>query len=860
MLPAELNTKFWRINLIISAVAGWLSLAWLLSAPSEQVNALLMGFSAERLALAAPLLTAALLFSRWFLVFQQSTKRSKQIQKRFTKFVASKLFPVIAGVATASLVLAWIALFVPVARAATILGGAALYLERLRPLSFFAVVLALLWIPLALAIRFGFDAKVLRSERATFRLGAVIFAALALAGVLIAVTGLGLGFDASVWNAPGTPLLSGQVLTSLLAASAVLALVYPALNRWQPNWSKDMRAQVRLDIGLTLVVWLLAAVLWLAQPAEQTYYNTSPLPPAGQSYPLSDAFNHDVIANNVLLGEGFHFGDQVATRRPFYVLFLAGLESLFGADYAAVETAQVVVLALFPALLYLLGTRLHSRIAGLLIAGLVIFREANSIALGHVINASHAKLLMADLPTALMMVALALGAVAWLRKPADNWLAPILVGGLLGSSILLRSQSLTLVPFFLLLALLVWGWRKAWKQALLFILGVLLVAAPWVVRNRIQMGQWAIEDAVVSGFLANRYSFTPGTYGLPFLAGEGEGEYYARQMTSVREFTLENPVYVASFVADNYVRNQLLNFLALPLSFELRDAENHVRELPYWPGWEGDLPIESVLPLLAGLFFVGLGLAAAWKNAGWVGLVPVFINLGFTVNLALARVSGWRYNLPVDWTVLFYFALGIAQVVLWAMQALPRARNAREFVAPQAQKTSKRVVSPTWGVAAGVILLVLLGFSFNLIETFTHPRFKQLSPVEVNAAIAPAQLGEGTTEADKDAVLAFLSGGRVGALNGRALHPRFYAQGDGIAGRDFVLTDVMDFSRVTFYLIGPEPASVILRTNQSQLELPASADVIVLYCGASEALAVLVLPANGQPILHVTEDTTAACP
>src|SRR5690606_15209241 len=99
-----------------------------------------------------------------------------------------------------------------------------------------------------------------------------------------------------------------------------------------------------------------------------------------------------------------------------YVMLLAGAHALLGGNYNAITSAQVLVLALLPAVLYLLAARLHSRFAGLLLAGLVIVREVNSIALGGIINLSHAKLLMADLPAALALAAACLAAVAWLRR------------------------------------------------------------------------------------------------------------------------------------------------------------------------------------------------------------------------------------------------------------------------------------------------------------------------------------------------------------------------------------------------------------------------------------------------------------
>ena len=760
------------------------------------------------------------------------------------------------------MIICWILFFLSPARAILFFGSLSLYLERIKPYLLYAVLLGLIWLPQFLFIRFGLDVSAVKDESSTLKKGFVVFVGLLVAAAAVGFVGLGLGFDATQWNAPNAPLLSSQVFLCLLLTPLVLAAAFGVTSWWQTR--RAAVAELWFDLALAGLIWLLAAALWLAQPAAPTYYSSSPQPPNNQSYPLSDAFNHDVIANNVLIGEGFRFGGQVAIRRPAYVLFLAGLEGLLGADYDAVVAAQVVVLALFPTLLYLLGAKLHNRFSGFFLAGLIIFRETNSIALGDVINTSHAKLLMVDLPAALMTAAVALAVVGWLRKAGRSPIASLLVGGLLGMAILLRSQSLTLLPFVVLLALLVWGWRATWRPVLLLLMGTLLVAGPWMLRNRVLMGQWVIEDAVVSGFLANRYSFTPGTFGLPFMPGESEGEYYARQMGQVRQFAFQNPGYVAGFVADNFVRNQLVNFTALPLSLQLRDAESHVRELPYWPSWDGRLALESYVPMLANIFFVGVGLAAAWKRARWVGLVPLFLNVGFTANLALARVSGWRYNLPVDWTVLFYYALGLSQLILWGLVLLRDAPWAKKILAtlqpiglPRKIK-DKASCLPAWQYSAVIAFLLLAGASFSIIESLSTPRYEEVTRDQAKTLLMSV---ETKTEADRQQLLELLSAGELGVFSGRALHPRFYRTGEGLADRDSVLVAPMSFERLTFYLMGPDPASVVLPLSGAPADFPASSDVYVFRCGDTLQAAAVIIRFEGHlDTLLVSPRLLETCP
>lgn len=841
-----------------------------MSAPSENSGALLLGYSLPRILLALVLIVPSMLSTFLFAQMLKSGVIVRQIDRFFKRAVNNPfLFWAIFGVAVAVGLSLWILFFLPEKRAVLWFGPLSLYIAAIKPLLLFGIVTVGFGVLHLLKARYGIKTKYPKAEMDLIRPTLVVLIGfLAILG-FISLSGIGLGFDASVWNAPGTPVLISQVFFVLFGAIILIA-AYVSLSKWflRTRLSKKFNKGLFMDLGLAGLIWFLAAIFWLAQPAPSTYYDTAPQLPNYQSYPLSDAFNHDVIANNALIGEGFHFGGQVAIRRPVYVLFLAGLEGLFGGNYGAVIVGQVIVLALFPAFLYLLGTKLHSRLTGVLLAGLITFREANSIVLGDVINTSHAKLLMADLPTALMVAGLALAAVAWLRWDVQNLVAPLLVGGLLGWAILLRSQSLTLLPFFVLIASLVWGWRKAWKPILLFVLGVALVAGPWIVRNRLLMGELAIEDAVVSGFLANRYSFTPGTYGLPFLAGESEGEYYARQMAHVRDFASQNPGYVASFVVDNFVRNQLLNFLATPLSFQLRDLESHVRELSYWPGWEGQLDVETYLPMVINLSLVSLGITVAWKRFRWIGLAPLFINVGFTLNLALARVSGWRYNLPVDWTVLLYYAIGLAQVVIWSLLLMKYSSFIKSVLAnlfATKSNTStlfeRSSLPQTRYVLLAIFSLLFLGSSFLFIEALSLPRYSAITNEEAVSEISLSEPQGSATETGQRRLIDLISSGALNVINGRALHPRYYRAGEGETGRDFVLIDTMDFERITFYLIGPNPGSIVLRVDGPDMVFPASSDVVVFRCGNTlEAAAVIVRSPGTQDRLYISSDLSKSCP
>jgi hypothetical protein len=162
---------------------------------------------------------------------------------------------------------------------------------------------------------------------------------------------------------------------------------------------------------------------------------------------------------------------------------------------------------------------------------------------------------------------------------------------------------------------------------------------------------------------------------------------------------------------------------------------------------------------------------------------------------------------------------------------------------------------------ASLLTLLLLGNSFLIIETLSQPRYHKLSPQEASAVLDSATVQTGD-EIQKAQVEEMLAQGQLDILNGRALYPSFYRAAEGVADSDFALTMPLDFKRVTFYLIGPEAASLVLRVNNQQLDFPSGSDVLVLRCGSNalDAAAVVVMQTNRQSELIISSDLAAACP
>ncbi|MCX6064453.1 MAG: hypothetical protein NT121_01670, partial [Chloroflexi bacterium] len=113
--------------------------------------------------------------------------------------------------------------------------------------------------------------------------------------------------------------------------------------------------------------------LWLAQPILPGYFATPPRAPNFEIYPFSDALIYAQYAQSALVGNGFMWPD--VPTRPLYITFITWLHVLAGQDYIRVIFLQTLVLAAFPAVLYLLGKEVAGRPLGLGLALLATFRD-----------------------------------------------------------------------------------------------------------------------------------------------------------------------------------------------------------------------------------------------------------------------------------------------------------------------------------------------------------------------------------------------------------------------------------------------------------------------------------------------------
>ena len=369
-------------------------------------------------------------------------------------------------------------------------------------------------------------------------------------------------------------------------------------------------------------------------------------------FPYSDAGFYDYLSQSLLIGTNYLGG---IPPRPLYVTFLAILHFFFGQNYSAIITAQTLVLAFFPVTLYFLAKKLHTPAAGVTVALFAIFRELTGLWISSNTRVANSKILTTDFPTAMGLAVLCLVLIWWLER--RDLKSTLVAGGFFGLVLLFRTQSLLILPVVFILAWFVYQRKtKEWIVAgIVFAAAMTLTVLPWLTRNYTVTGQFTFDDPRQSAIIYSQYSFTGN---LDLSQFNPETDSVGGRIVS---FTLENPAYVAGFITAHILNTEIGGLLALPLieKFESLSAPVNL----YWVAWDGTLAWYNLVLLLIYLAIIAVGFGAAWRRIGWIGLLPLAVNLGYTLANGISRFSSWRYNLPVDWVIYFYFAIGAMEIL-----------------------------------------------------------------------------------------------------------------------------------------------------------------------------------------------------
>jgi 4-amino-4-deoxy-L-arabinose transferase-like glycosyltransferase len=203
--------------------------------------------------------------------------------------------------------------------------------------------------------------------------------------------------------------------------------------------------------------------------------------------PVFDATAYATIAANLDHDQGFTLGasatQPASNYSPGLPLFVAGVYKLAGGVHERTARLLLALLGTLSVLFtYLIGRRLSGPGAGLIGAAAIAIYPA---------LLEYQGMLMGE-PLAATLLSGAVLASLW-AADSESWLRWLLPGAAFGALVLVRPEYIG-VALLVSLVLLVrrgWrDWRRTWLQALVLLLGVAVVVAPWTVRNAIALDRF----------------------------------------------------------------------------------------------------------------------------------------------------------------------------------------------------------------------------------------------------------------------------------------------------------------------------------------------------------------------------------
>ncbi len=681
------------------------------------------------------------------------------------------------------------------------------YYERLSPLLCYLFIIGLQTAIFLLLIKNGFHPQEFLKRKPVYLSAFIAFCLLLSVFLFITITKLGITPDTAYWGEPGPAILGWQFVLSILAGFAVL--IYATRNKH----SAFRIPHSAFRIPHSVFIYLTACILWLSVPVDvlQNSFYAPITPPANMTFPYSDAGFYDYLSQSLLIGADYLGG---IPPRPLYVTFLAILHFFFGQNYPAIITAQTLVLALFPVSLYFLAKKLHTPAAGVTVALFAIFRELVGLWISSNTRVANSKIFTTDFPTAMALAALCLVFIWWLER--RDLKSTLVASGFFGLALLFRTQSLLVLPVVFVLAWFVYQRKtKEWiKAGIIFAVVMTLTVLPWLTHNYTVIGQFTFDDPRQTAIIYSQYSFTGN---LDLSQFDSAKESVGHRIVS---FTLENPAYVAGFITAHILNTEIGGLLALPLIEKYESLSAPVNL--YWVTWDGTLAWYNLALLIVYLAVIAVGFGAAWRRAGWIGLLPLAVNLGYTLANGISRFSSWRYNLPVDWVIYFYFAIG-AMEILGGFTLLFGAKAEKIFpinIQPETKSIALRDFHPQYGfiILAFMAAGALPWFAKGLAEPrYTASQNELIVKLESNGY-------------EGEELRAFLSQPGAVLSEGRMLYPRLYHRDEGMASANpWPAYAIRDFSRIGFILLNNQRNDLIFLTKEP-LDFPQGADAIILAC------------------------------
>ena len=822
--------RIWSLFWVIEAAAGGFALRNTFLLASEADNAFLFGMSKSKFAFCCGMLILILCCLAAAVISFINSQ---------SPLASGKTAGLISFVLLFLLVIGFLFLTPPIGKTSL---ERSLF-ERLKPFGYWALSFIILTSILLLIQKAAALWSYQTSVISALLWGAGFFVLMAGAVYYALSSGNGLDLRSKTFYRQGVSLLEGHLIITLLFLYLLLPFFSVAARKKQGK-----KISAAGPFILCVLVW--AAAVWLWQTAAfegRSYFAPALRPPNYNFYPASDAENYDLLAQSVLLGNGFRNGLTVV--RPLYAAFLALLHCIFGNNYMHLTNGQIMVLALIPVLIFLIGKNLHHTAAGLTAAAWVIWREIYSIRITNLVQVSNSRLLMSDLPTMLLVLLTILCVIRWYLYDNEETRS-LLCGGVIGTAMLLRTQCFVMIPALWLVFILARKKpSKKWQSILLSMLGFAIVFLPWTIWGKINPNTTVNKDVSEDQYLISLYRTETGE------TDKNKGLF---------NLIADHPAEAAEAVVSHFLNNEISSLLILPVRLiKPEEAEQLFYDGDlFWYRENARETIEKNQGLIAVyLILISFGVISAVRKNGFGGLIPFLFHIVYNLGNAFALTSGFRFILPADWVILLYFGLGCSAVFdFWDRlclfnfaQTVPdeilsvdeisenddkNAAGHEMTETASAQNAYFKNKSQVLPFACAFILLAMIGAILPLCETIIPRHFTPKTPDQIRAEWLS---GDDATAID----ISKYSDEELVFLEGRAFYPRYYKADEGDSGGSSIAKRGLNYDRMVWMFHDQQVAVLCCPLTEEQAQtiavtpVPDPMDVIVVGIQREDYIEVL---------------------
>jgi hypothetical protein len=661
----------------------------------------------------------------------------------------------------------------------------------------------------------------------------VAFLILSLSFLWIALKfGFGLNIISGTFYRQGVSLLEGQVILPVF--SVFLSVLVGAGLQKRIIFAEKRRNQyaIIIEIMFPLCIWFIAALLWIRTPFEgRSYFLPALRQPNYNFYPSSDAENYDLLAQSILIGNGFRNGMTVV--RPLYVAFLTLLHCIAQNDYMFLTNLQIIILALFPMMIYLIGKNIHHPLSGLLAAIWCIWREKESIRITPFVQVSNSRLLMSDLPMALIISFTVYAAIKWFQSDNRKLLFSLITGGCCGVGVLIRTQSAILIPAILLLSLFKKITSKQcsksfFKETVLFVLGICFIILPWNIHSQVFPNTTVDHSSSEINYLYRLYEGSVNQT-LRF-DNDFENEIVKGSFINI---ILNYPKQILSSIFSHFVNNEVSTLLVMPARETNADSIKSWFHDPtlfwYRESSKGVLSENGIL-ISVYCLIICLGLSFATVKSGLSGLMPLGIHIFYNIGTSFAMNSGFRFLLPVDWIGYFYFAIGIVGIFYLLLGLY--FENLRDSLKPlmkiASDKRHEHFSKKT--IVFLMVPFLLFGFILPFLDRFIPYRYDDATLQIQQLDLKERGISYLQQNLPNLPIAEMINEGKLKIIEGSAVYPRYYPANEGDSGASSSIKREAGYGRMVWMVINQRVNTISLPVYRSTAVYPIQdpMDVVVI--------------------------------